>query len=150
MANDENNIYVIKSGRVSKQKFKLNISPNRRQTKKMPAIPRDGDIMTTSSSSQIGSMEAEWERLRTERRELEQMRAAYEAEKNRDQQRIDRDEAGQGQTNEHNVIEQVAAVMSNVQQIHIDIKIPKFKDETDKHPMEFINELEKYLKTKKT
>ncbi|XP_046621091.1 putative uncharacterized protein DDB_G0286901 [Neodiprion virginianus] len=68
--------------------------------------------MATSGSSQIGGMDAKWERLRTERRELEQMRVAFEAERNRDQRRINRDEAGQGQTDEHNVVEQVAAVMN--------------------------------------
>lgn len=108
----------------------------------------DGRATTSGSSSQIGNMEAEWERLRAERENFERMKAAFEAERNRDPQPIARDEANQGQINHENVVEQFAAVVSNVQQIHIDIKIPKFKDETEKHPMEFIEELEKYMKTK--
>lgn len=42
----------------------------------------------------------------------------------------------------------IATIVSTVQNFHIDVKMPKFSNEMDKNPVEFLEELKKFFKVK--
>lgn len=71
-----------------------------------------------------------------------------EAQNNQQQQTSRSETVRQGQANIEIKAEDLTAIISNVQNVHIDIKIPKFQNEIDKNSVEFIEEMQKFLKTK--
>lgn len=142
---DDDHVYVTRSGRKSKS-----IVPNYRsvnlsrkpRVRKMPMVPKD------SRDQNEGSLQARMEEERAEldrqRREIERLRRELdERQRAQQQQQIPQ---SQGQRTASN--EELSAIISNVQNFHIDIKAPKFKDEIEKNPVEFLEEMEKFFKIK--
>lgn len=151
MDDNSENIYITKFGRKSKQKVNsYNLTENRKK-KKMPIIPEDRGINTQEAS--VRGREEDRESLNRLREELEQMRRDLEAlrtvniQQQQEHQNV-RHQNGHDERETQVNIEEIATIISNVQNFNLDIKVPKFKDELNSNPMEFLEELEKYFKIK--
>lgn len=83
---------------------------------------------------------------------MEQLKENLEAEKKRQhEEMIRRDNNGQEQAQANNirtVTEDLPTIVSNAHNVQIDIKVPTFNNEIEKNPMEFLNQMEKFLKIK--
>lgn len=137
----EDKIYVIQSGRKSKQTFpNYRFDPKARHARqnKMLLLPDDRD------SERVRRMEFEAERadLDRQRRELEQLRNELKTREDAQQQK------GTNQGQRSTSAEEITAIISNVQNFQIDLKIPKFRDQLDRNPLEFLEEVERFFKIK--
>jgi len=118
----------------------------------MPIIPEGREIDTQGASVRV--REEERENLNKLREELEQMRRDLEAmrmvniQQQQHQNVLHQNVHDNGREQNHVNIEEVATMISNVQNFNLDIKMPKMKDELTSNPMEFLEELEKYFKIK--
>ncbi|KAK2574868.1 hypothetical protein KPH14_012964, partial [Odynerus spinipes] len=97
-------------------------------------------------------IQTEWQRLREEQRKLEEMRA--EIERLRASIPVAANTRGRtgrkGATRDPGDSEEriVSGVMNQLQYMQLDIKPPKFSDEQDKNPKEFLAELENFFQFK--
>lgn len=148
MADEERQRYITRSGRISKQKFTSFNFTERKNTRKMPTFREDP---INENATQSSSLESEWERLRKERENLEKLREEIQREKEeilQTQGRVNRDDAHIIQQNSGNSAEGIVKALSNIQNLHIEIILPKFQNETLKNPVEFLDELEKYFRVR--
>ena len=154
MAHDEKQVMKTKSGRVSKQRFNINDSSRKKiQTRKM--LRDESPIVNEEIRSR--AIQTERESLERQRRELEQMRQELETERNalrqRQQQQSRPDQFGNPQIIDNQGqnargLEEITAIIGNMQNLHVDIKLPKFSNETERNPVEFLEEMERFFKLK--
>lgn len=149
MADGVKHIYLTKSGRKSKQKFtSYNFRDKNQKIYKMPIVPEDRLIDTEGINVRERDQEG-LNRLREElaqtRRDLEAIRAAI-AEQQNQQRNVLRQASENGQNRVN--ADEIETIISSVQNFNVDIKIPKFKDESTLNPMEFVEGLEKFFKIK--
>lgn len=145
---ENNDIYVTKSGRQTKIIFQNYRGTTKntlhRKKDKMPVMPDERDKSMERSGR--AELEAERAELDRQRRELENLRSELirrEAEQQQAQQRpVDRVQNGINAGD-------LTTIVDQVQNIHIDIKLPKFNGEAEKNPLEFLEEMEKFFKIKK-
>lgn len=155
MAN-EDRVYVTKSGRVTKRKFDNYTFTVKRKKKNetMPVLPDERPI--NNEAARRRELEVEQAALNRQREELEQLRRDLEAQRAIIQQHQQQDPLpavnnepvlnGQAQRVANN--EDIATIISNVSNFRIDINMPTFKDESEKNPVEFLEEMDKFFKLK--
>lgn len=154
MAEEATETYVTKSGRISKQRFKHYNFPLRLKVSKtnMPIL-RDDEV----EANRRRERELEQQNLERQRRELEQLRAEIEAQRaalERTQQQQQQQPAVhdnpqvERNQSQNNRLEEIAAIVGNVQNFHAEIKMPKFDNEIDRNPAEFLDEIDKFFKIK--
>lgn len=95
-------------------------------------------------------IEKEWEKLKKFREEVDKKMEAVEIEKlqlahHREQIEIERQRVRESQPRDDNG-DFVGGLVRHLQTINLDVKIPRFTDETN--PIQFLNDLERYLKSK--
>lgn len=104
--------------------------------------------------AQRQAIERDRESLERDRQELERLRREIEAQRATLQQQQQRLRAeipqhGNIQDQQRAVnTEEITTIISNVQNFQIDIKMPKFKDDYERNPIEFLEEMKRFFKAK--
>lgn len=143
---EQKSMYVTRVGRNSKQKFTdYKFAGTKIKTEKMPIL-HDNEV----KANRRREREAEMENLNRQRHELEELRRTLEAERTalQQQQVPNNGQAAPVPRQQAATAEELTTIMSNVQNFHIDIKLPKFRDEMEMNPVGFLEEMKRFFKAK--
>nr|AKD28119.1 hypothetical protein [Glypta fumiferanae] len=144
---DEENVYVTKSGRTTKQKFKnynFTGKKDQNQSTNMPVLP--DDRVTEREAARAREIQEERENLNRMRQQLEDERRAFENQRAERQQTVQNIETNQGRPGVS--AEEISTIISNVQNFNIDIRMPKFTNESELNPMRFLEGVERFCRVK--
>lgn len=131
--------YISKSGRKSKQLFEnYNFMSKSKNKHNMPILQDEASASRETMRKQ--ELDAERQELARQRRELEEMKQRLEARLNA--------QPTQRHEQRTNGMEEIQTIVSNFSNFQIEVQMPKFGDESEKNPMAFLEEIEKFFKVK--